>query len=189
MADIDFGVKLEPAQRRSGNGIFDSSSALASSLEQRDSMNSKLMVSSSSDRQSSRNVATGTRVAQTSRDAFARVGDQLIDFILAEIRCRAPSPTAARVRLFLSERPISSEQIFFQQLGRFGRQRGKTQRHDMRRQIMGAKNVAEKLVGGRRRRRHRQASSRYSAGLANSSVACSKYLTIVLRGDHGHLRC
>ena len=40
------------------------------------------------------------------------------------------------------------QQIFFQHRGGVGRKRGEAQRDDMRRQVMGAKNIAQKLARG-----------------------------------------
>src|SRR5688572_17354101 len=50
------------------------------------------------------------------------------------------------MRLFIRAAHFFHE-VFFQQLGGGGRERGKTQRDDVRRQVVGAKNVADELPG------------------------------------------
>ena len=49
------------------------------------------------------------------------------------------------MRFFLGGMTHFFQEIFFKQLGCGGRQRGKTQCDDVRRQVMGAKDVSDKL--------------------------------------------
>ena len=145
MADIDFGMKLEPVQRRFGNGIVirQGRGNLARTARQHE------LEAHGFEQHRQAKLAQGRhRHAGGAKDrhALARIGDQLIDFILGKADAARQLQQQRGMRFLLLRTAHFLHEIFFQQLGGIGRKSGKAQCDDMRRQIMGAKNVADELV-------------------------------------------